>query len=385
MGASPPIAILHCHSTFALGGKEARAVRLMNAFGANARHVVLNAMPEQSGARAMIASGVVAEFPANAPSLAGKPALGRYLALARYMQHFDLVLSYNWGAMDAVMAHRLLSPAMTLPPLIHHEDGFNADEAERLDWRRNAFRRLGLGSASAVVVPSHRLERIAREAWGQRLPVRRIANGIATARYAEPPVADAIPGFVRRPGEVVIGTIAGLRAVKDLPLLVAALALLPDHVRLVIVGEGPERARIAGEAERLGVADRVLLPGFLTEPWRYVGHFDIMALSSLSEQQPIAVIEGMAAGLPIVAPPVGDVTEMLSGANRSFIAERSAPALAAAIARLADNPALRREVGAANAQAAAQFDEERMIASYAALYAGAVGVAPDRLWQPAAN
>ncbi len=375
-GAAEPARILHCHSTFSLGGKEARAVRLMNAFGDAASHTVLSAVPGQLGARDAIDVGISVEFPgdADAPPLHGMPGLKRYLALARAMQRFDLVLSYNWGSMDVVMAHRLLSPVMRLPPLIHHEDGFNADEADGLSAKRNAFRRIALPTARAVVVPSLLLQRTAAAAWGMSLPVLRISNGIDVARYGEPPEAGAIPGLERREGDVVVGTIAGLRAVKDLPLLVRALALMPEHVRLVIVGEGPQREGIAAEAARLGVADRVMLAGFLPGPHRYVGHFDLIALSSLSEQQPIAVMEGMAAGLPVVAPPVGDVAEMVSGANAPFIVERKAPELAAAMLTLVNDEALRRSVGSANAvKAAASFNEQRMIAAYAALYGEALG------------
>ncbi len=371
-----PVRILHCHSTFSLGGKEARAVRLMNAFGDAASHVILSAVPDQLAARDAIAPGVAVEFPgdAGAPPLHGKPGPGRYLALARYMQRFDLVLSYNWGSMDAVMAHRVFSRFMRLPPLIHHEDGFNADEADSLNWKRSAFRRLALPTAQAVVVPSHVLERTVREAWGAKLPVQRISNGIDVARYAAPPETGAIPGFERRDGEVVIGTIAGLRAVKDLPLLVRALAALPWHVRLVIVGEGPERGAIAAEAARLGVSDRVLMPGFLSEPHRYVGHFDVMALSSLSEQQPIAVMEAMSAALPVVAPDVGDIAAMVSAANGAYIVDRDPATLAMAMLALVNDSAQRTAIGAANqSKARAEFDEAVMIAAYAALYANATG------------
>lgn len=368
--------ILHCHSTFSLGGKESRAIRLMNAFGARARHTILSAMPDQLGARAAIAPGISADFPVEgrAPALHGKPAPARYLALARYMQNFDLVLSYNWGAMDAVMAHRLLARLMPLPPIIHHEDGFNEDESERLDWRRNAFRRAAFPTLHALVVPSHTLERAARAHWGARLPLHRIANGIAVGDYASPPVASAIPGFGRAKGEVIVGTIAGLREVKGLDLLVEALSLAPANIRLVIVGDGPDRARIMETAQRCGVADRLLMPGFLPEPNRYVGHFDLLALSSHSEQQPISVIEAMAAGLPVVAPPVGDVADMVAPGNRSFIVSRSAPALADAISRLAADSALRRGIGTANRLLAQdRFGEDRMIAAYARLYGQAVG------------
>ncbi|MFM6852871.1 MAG: glycosyltransferase [Sphingopyxis sp.] len=389
-----PLRILHCHSTFALGGKEARAARLMNAFGPHARHVVLSAVPDQLGARDALLPTLDVEFPGDAcaPPLHGKPAQGRYRALARYFTQFDLILTYNWGSMDAVMARRFFAPFMPLPPLIHHEDGFNADESEKLNWKRNAFRRLALPTAHALVVPSHRLADIARQVWGVDGALHRISNGIATARYGGPPTPGMLAGLAMgdgpflRDGDVCIGTVAGLRAVKDLPLLVAALAQTPPNIRLIIVGDGPERAHIAATAAALGVADRVLLPGFVADPAQVIGHFDIMALSSLSEQQPIAVMEGMAAGLPILSPAVGDVAAMVAAENAPFIVPRTADALAAAMRALAADAGLRAAVGTANrARAGAEFDESAMLNRYAALYAGAMGVPPSRLLDAPGN
>ena len=363
-----PVRILHCHSTFSLGGKEARAVRIMNDFGPRARHSVVSAMPDHLGARAAIDPDVAVDFPGDAPSLTGKPGVARMRALANYMRRFELVLSYNWGALDAVAAHRLAPRG--LPPIVHHEDGFNEDEAVKLNPWRNFYRRIAFPTLAALVVPSERLERIALDVWKQPPGrIRRIANGVSTDRY-DRPEPGAIPGFERRGDDVVIGTVAGLRAVKDLPRLVRALADLPPDVRLVIVGEGPERAAIMTEAARLGVADRVLIPGFLAEPWRYVGLFDIFALSSKSEQFPISLVEAMAAGLPVVAPDVGDVAAMVAEANRALIGDD----LATALDRLARDRDLRRSLGAANREkACAEYDERRMLAEYRALYGTIIG------------
>jgi glycosyltransferase involved in cell wall biosynthesis len=363
-----PVSILHCHSTFSLGGKEARAVQLMNAFGERAHHTILSATRE-FGAREAIAKGVLVDFPDNVPSLTGKPAPARYRALARYMRGFDLVLTYNWGAMDAVGARRMFPSGC--PPLIHAEDGFNSSEAWRLNWKRNAFRRLMLPTAYALVVPSRQLESIARAEWRQpRSKLYRIGNGIDVDAYAPRPKSDAIPGFKRHTGEVVIGTLAGLRAVKNIPRLVRAFAALPANARLIIVGEGPERATIEGEIARQGVADRVLLSGFLPNPHKYIGLFDIFALSSDSEQFPISVAEAMAAGLPVAATNVGDIAAMLPAANQDFVTSLGDDAaFETALSHLAADAGLRRSIGEANrAQAKAALGATDMIARYTNLY-----------------
>jgi L-malate glycosyltransferase len=364
--------ILHCHSTFSLGGKEARSVRLMNAFGRAARHTVLSAVPDALGARDAIDPGVVVDFPERAPSLEGKPALARYRTLAGYMQRFDLILTYNWGAMDAVMTRRMFPGA--LPPLVHHEDGFNADESEALKIKRNLFRRLGLPAAHALVVPSRRLEAIAFDVWKQPARrVHRIANGIDVAAYRAKPTV-SIPGLHKKSGEVVIGTLAGLRAVKNLPKLVRAAASVPNS-RLVIVGEGPERGAIVTEAHRVGYADRLIMPGFMAMPHRYIGHFDIFALPSDSEQFPISLVEAMAAGVPVVSTDVGDVAAMVSKENLPLIiAPKDEIAFRAALTRLAGDANLRAAVGVTNqVKARAQYDETVMINAYKALYESAVG------------
>jgi L-malate glycosyltransferase len=358
--------ILHCHSTFMLGGKEARAVRLMNVFGDRAHHTILSAVPGALAARDAIDPGITVGFPDDAPSLMGKPSIGRYRKLAEYMRGFDLVLTYNWGAMDAVGARRLFPRGC--PPLVHHEDGHNADEAARLNWKRNAFRRLMLPTARAVVVPSSTLESIARNFWGVVNPIR-IPNGINVSAYAKSPARDAIPGLIKQPGEVIIGTLAGLRAVKNLPRLVRAVAPIAE-ARLVIVGDGPERDAIIAEAAGCGMADRLIMPGFLPNPHDYIGLFDIFALSSNSEQFPISLIEAMAAGLPAVATDVGDVKAMVAEDNRRFVVPvADEKGFAGALIRLAVDSSLRHALGSANlAMATQEYGEQSMIERYGQLY-----------------
>ena len=347
-------------------------MRLINAFGPGIRHSIVSAQPHAMGAAKYVRPGISTSYPRSFPQLSGFPAPGRLRRLAEAMRGYDLVLTYNWGAMDAVMAHTVYGKAFSLPPLIHHEDGFNEDEARRLKASRTWYRRIALAGAQALVVPSIQLERIACGAWYQPTGrVHRIVNGIATEQYARPVRKDALRGIVKRKGELWLGTLAGLRPVKNLGRLVRAMEKLPENWQLVILGEGPERAALRAEAERTGVAHRVHLPGFVADPAKAVGLFDLFALSSDSEQFPISVVEAMAAGLAVAAPAVGDIAAMVDQQNLPFIvAPDDEAALSAALAQLADDGELRSRIGAANrVRAAAEFDEADMIEAYRALYA----------------
>lgn len=368
--------VLHLHSTFDAGGKERRAALLMNAWGKSLRHAVVASQPQAMGAKALLSPDLQVGFPFGFPPLAGKFSVKRMRLLARAMQDFDLVLTYNWGAMDAVMAHALFARTMALPPLVHHEDGFNADEASKLSTRRNWYRMIALSRTSALVVPSQRLEQIALGTWRQP-PARvvRIPNGIDTAAFAKKPDPKSLHRLMKREGETWVGTIAGLRPVKNLVRLVQAFAMLEDRFHLVIFGEGPERGAIMAEAERLSIQHRVHLPGFVADPAKVMGFLDIFALSSDSEQFPLSVVEAMAAGLPVASPAVGDVADIVAPGNREFIvAPGSTEALGEALRTLGDLPDLRAEIGEANrARARAEFDAKAMVGRYAELYARVLG------------
>jgi len=220
------------------------------------------------------------------------------------------------------------------------------------------------------------LAKIASDVWKQpEQKIHRIPNGIDVKRFEKKPQRGALPGFVKREGEVVVGTVAGLRAIKNLPRLVRACAAAGDNVRLVIVGEGPEREKILAEARRVGLGDRLLMPGFLADPARYVGLFDIFALSSDSEQFPISLIEAMAAGLPVTATDVGDIRSMVAQANQGFIKPLGdEDRFFESLTTLVQHQQLREDLGMQNRlKAQAEYNESKMLGRYALLYGHALG------------
>jgi len=368
-----PLRVLQLHSTFDLAGKEARLARLMNHWGERMTHDILLGEPRATGATAALDPNLSVRF-LSAPALGATTRLSKLYALARLMRGYDLILSFNWGAMDGVMAHRLFRRLKRLPPLVHHEDGFEADEAFVRQAARNRYRQCALQGAYALVVPSNQLAHIAQSEWRQKAEkVHQIPNGIDVAAYAGRRPASAIPGL-EPDGRLVVGTIASLRPVKNLRRLVRAVAPLREKLRLVIVGDGEERDAIRAEAAAHGMTD-IVMPGVLPRPQDYVGAFDLFALSSDSEQFPTALMEAMAAGLPVVSTDVGDVLAMVSPDNRPFIvAPKAIDDFRAALGELTNDPALRRHIGEANQKRALRcFDEAVMIQLYARLYGAAMG------------
>jgi len=211
---------------------------------------------------------------------------------------------------------------------LHVVDGFGPEERDTQILRRVLMRRIALGR-TPVVLPSRNLVRIATEAW--KLPprvIRYIPNGIDLDRFAT-------DGAQRGSVEPVIGTVAALRAEKNIARLLRAFAMLPAG-RLVIVGDGPKRPALEALAASLGVAGRLRFAGHHQDTPAFYATFDVFALSSDTEQMPLSVIEAMASGLPVVSTDVGDVRLMVSEANGPFITGLNEAALAGALEVLGD-------------------------------------------------
>jgi glycosyltransferase involved in cell wall biosynthesis len=134
------------------------------------------------------------------------------------------------------------------------------------------------------------------------------------------------------------------------------------------VGDGPQRRALEAKSVALGVSSDVVFTGFCATPEKLLPGFAIAAISSDTEQMPRAVLEAMAAGRPVAATDVGDITDMLAPENRPFVVERTPERLADAISRLLHAPD-RAAIGSANRQRAEQeFDQRRMFTAYGSLF-----------------
>ena len=363
---------LHVFSTFATGGPQVRfaqiANHLANGNDPPIEHLIC-AMDDRYDALAKLDSDVV-WHQVDAPDTKG--SVGKAVSACRRVlkQHApDLLLTYNWGAIEWSMANLLLGL-----PEIHFEDGFGPDEANGQLRRRVLTRRLVLRWRARTVLPSKLLLGHAETLW--RLPRSRLAyipNGIDCARFA----GDERQRTKRDDGDrVVIGTVAALRKEKNLGRLLSAFAGLPDkaNASLTIVGDGPERTALEAKAAELSIADHVTFAGHADRPEEALAGFDIFALSSDTEQMPISLVEAMASCLPIAAVHVGDVADMVADDNRPLIVPADSRALAESMAALIDDPDRRRRLGAANrARALRKFDQGLMFERYAELFEQTMG------------
>jgi glycosyltransferase involved in cell wall biosynthesis len=200
---------------------------------------------------------------------------------------------------------------------------------------------------------------------GLDLPVPGMENATALRReFREEVGARDLP---------VVTTVGRLVPVKRHDLFVDAVAALRGkgvEGVFVVVGGGPERERIERSAARAGVADRLRFLGWRRDLARIYAGSDVVALCSDNEGTPVALIEAMAAGVPVVATAVGGVPDVLDGGRLGvLVPPASAPALAEGIETLLAHPTLRADLCArARPAAVARYGVARLLADVAALY-----------------
>jgi glycosyltransferase involved in cell wall biosynthesis len=259
-------------------------------------------------------------------------------------------------------------------PVLFTEHGrFHPDfrRPKRVLFNRLTLRRrdrvVGVGEAVRQALIHH-----------EGIPPRRVAvvyNGIEIDHFAS---GAGQRDSVRRElglatDDFVAIQVARLDYLKDHVTAVRSIGVAASKIpslQLIVVGEGPERGKIEAAIRDAGLDARVKLLGRRQDVPRLLAAADVLLLSSISEGIPLTVIEGMAAGLPVVSTDVGGVAEIIHDGQTGLLAPASDPErLADCLVRLAGQPDLRAELRARGREVAiARFSERAMLDSYAALY-----------------
>lgn len=365
--------VFHFTDTSGFGGAEQALLHLLAGLDRRRWRPVLlhhpgaGLAPLLEGARALdVELRAVPPLPMGRQGAARIPGLVRLLRDERpavFHAHLTWPLACKYGLVAAIAAR---VPAVFATVQLFMELPY--------DRSARAQQRLIAAGVDAYIAVSCHVARRLRQVFG--IPERKIAvvhNAIPLA--AERPVeAVGAPGERQPNGSPSVLTIARLDPQKGLDYLLDAAARVPQ-ARFALAGDGPERARLEARARALGLEDRVSFLGYRRDIPELLARCDLFVLPSLFEGLPLAALEAMAAGRPVIATAVGGTDEaVIHGETGILVPPADPDALARAIRALLAAPALaERLASAGRARVRREFGAETMVERVETLYARALG------------
>jgi L-malate glycosyltransferase len=370
------IRIAFCIESMETGGTELNAVRTAERLDRSRFDVTAVTMATGGPMLARYeAAGIrVVSFPL--PSLFSITAARQARRFARLLaaQRFDVVHSHDkYNNVFAVLAGR----AARVPAVIASKRWWVPGGPHYQAAHAVAFR-----LAHCVLANSDSVARSLREV--ERVDARRIAvvyNFVDEQAFAPIPPAErarllreiGVPD-----GVPVVGLIAGLRAVKDIPSLLEGAARLRGRwpsLHIVLVGDGPDREALARRAEVLGIDGTVRFAGHRGQDPNLHRLFDISVLCSLREGFPNSIVEAMAAARPVVATNVGGIPDAVAEGETGLLVPPQRPdRLAEALDALLADPDRRAQMGAmAQRRARERYHVDAVLPKLEKLYVSLVG------------
>ena len=241
--------------------------------------------------------------------------------------------------------------------------------------------RFGIEQSDAVTAISNYLRDATRETFGVTRPIEVIYNFIDANYYRRAP-NEALRRAVAPRGERIMLHISTFRPIKRITDCIEILARMNElqggssNLKLVMCGDGPERAEAEELAARRGVSDLVRFVGKQpqSEIRDYLSISDLFLLPSRSESFGLSALEAMACEVPVIATRVGGVPEVVEEGGSGFLFEiGDVDGMARAALRLLNDPALLGRFGARGRETAvARFATEEIIPQYEALYRGLI-------------
>lgn len=360
--------VVHVLLNLGRGGMEAMAVGLASSLQRSGRRAVVIALDAGGEHEALLREANVGYHVLD----------GRHFRSPRF--HLRLARILRAERARVVHTHHFATLVHALPAiklagvrrLVHTEHSFQyLRERSDIRW---TLRGMSWLSDGFVVVGSE-MKAFYRDRV--RVPADRlhvVQNGVDADRYGRPVDVDFARARLGLPAGFLVGTAGRLFAEKDYAVLIRALQLVTPHrpdVRLVLIGDGPERTDLENLASTLGIRDRVHFLGWRHDVPELLPLIDVFALSSRHEGLPLVILEAMAAGLPIVSTPVGDLPQVVPAGEAGLYYPIGAPdALADHLLQLAADPTLRARLGSAGAARVRRlYSHDTMVQRYLQLYA----------------
>lgn len=278
----------------------------------------------------------------------------------------------------ALLAAVGVTRAMRVPRLVHTEHAYQYLEPR--PGLRRALRWMST-QCDAFVVVGDSMRDYYVDVVGvaaRRLVV--IRNGIDSHRYQPRPDKAEARAALGLPDGVLVGTAGRFAAVKNYAMLVRAVAeVRRTHpgTRLVMVGDGDERAALQSLALELGLGDAIHFLGWRADVAKILACLDVFALTSWTEGLPLVIIEAMACAVPVVATAVGDIPHVVEAGRTGYLVPPGDhAALAAALVPLVADATLREALGArARAAVLDRYAQDTMVRAYLREYGMSTPVA----------
>jgi glycosyltransferase involved in cell wall biosynthesis len=283
--------------------------------------------------------------------------LGRLFSLWHYFRDLrpDVCHAFLFGCYTRVLP---LAWAARVPVRVNGRRG--ATPASPVGLRRTVLDLLGHRASTLYVCNSRAgAEDLIRLEGVPAHRVMVISNGVD--------VPATVADVARQPPRGIV--VANLIHYKGHADLLDALTMLETPPRLALVGEGPERDSLTRLVRSRGLTGTVEFVGAVPDARPLLLAHQFAVLPSHQEGLPNAVLEAMAAGLPVIATAVGGIPEIVvDGVTGLLVPPRAPRALAGAIARVAADPGLRKRLGAAARRAAEDFGMPKCAARHEAAY-----------------
>lgn len=219
-----------------------------------------------------------------------------------------------------------------------------------------------------IVAVSYSLEKQIRRAGINSKYIQVIYNGVDIERCNFSP---AVKNYRQH---FTIGTICRLSPEKGVEYLLQAIQIAKEFIptlRLIVVGDGPERQKLVWLTRQLGLENNILFVGFQGKLEKWVADFDVFVLPSIKKETfGIVSLYAMACGKPVIATRVGGIPEVVNAGKSGILVEpKNSEAIANAIINLHRHPEIRREMGVIGRKTVEQkFREEKMIEEYEKLF-----------------
>lgn len=370
--------VMHVVHRFDTGGLENGVVNLINHLPAAAyRHAVV-ALTEVTDFRQRVVRPEVEFIALHKGAGHSLWLYPRLFALMRRLRP-AIVHTRNLAALEAAVPAWLAG----VPVRLHGEHGRDVGDLDGNNRKYQWLRRLYRPFVTHYVALSRDLADYLVERIGvARQRVTQVYNGVDSTRFrpaTQGPgsAAEPIAGCPFGAQHWLVGTVGRMQTVKDQTTLVQAFlrALemnpsLRERLRLVLVGDGPLRAKCQTLLEAAGAADLAWLPGERADVPALMRGLHCFVLPSLAEGISNTILEAMASGLPVVATDVGGNADLVAhGKTGIVVPAADAAALAEALSSLALAPERAAAMGAAGrAVIETRFSLSSMVAAYRSLY-----------------